>query len=161
MPARDQGRVAELETELAETREALDCAIRSLETSNEAQKAINEAAQSVSAELTALNRQLQEDLSVMPEGIVDFGVADMGDAKQGRRTPIDLVMEWLPTAKPKDALHWLAQRIGVQLSEPPKRQKANRANGSAPGGGDAHAGGSGGDGGGDHHGARGGVDAAG
>jgi len=95
----------------------------------------------------SLNRQLQEDLSIMPEGIVDFGVADMGDAKQGRRTPIDLVMEWLPTAKPKDALHWLAQRIGLPLSEPPKRQKPPRANAPAPAGGDTRAGGSGGDGG--------------
>lgn len=96
----------------------------------------------------SLNRDLQEDLSIMPEGIVDFGVADMGDAKQGRRTPIDLVMEWLPASKPKDALHWLAQRIGIELSEPPKRQKPPRANGPAPAGGAADAGGSGGDGGG-------------
>lgn len=70
----------------------------------------------------SLNRTYQEDLSIMPEGIVDFGVADMGDAKQGRRTPIDLVMEWLPTAKPKDALHWLAQRMGIELTKPEPRQ---------------------------------------
>lgn len=76
----------------------------------------------------SLGRDLQEDLSIMPAGIVDFGVADMGDPKQGKRTPIDLVMEWLPAPKPKDALHWLAQRIGVELSQQPGRKpKASRA----------------------------------
>lgn len=98
----------------------------------------------------ALNRDLQEDLSVMPEGIVDFGVSDMGDAKQGRRTPIDLVMEWLPAAKPKDALHWLAQRLGITLTPPTQRKpKPSAANDSAPAGGDkpAKGGGQGGDGG--------------
>ena len=82
----------------------------------------------------SLNRTNQEDLSIMPEGIVDFGVADMGDPKQGRRTPIDLVMEWLPTAKPKEALHWLAQRIGVELTPPPQRKPKN-ATAPAPAGG--------------------------
>ena len=67
----------------------------------------------------ALGRDLQEDLSIAPEGIVDFGVADMGDARQGCRTPVDLVMEWLPAPKAKDALHWLAQRIGVDVAQPP------------------------------------------
>lgn len=90
----------------------------------------------------SLNRDLQEDLSIMPEGIVDFGVADMGDTRQGRRTPIDLVMEWLPAPKAKDALRWLAQRIGIEISEPTKRQKAPRANDSAPAGGAIHAEGS-------------------
>ncbi len=93
----------------------------------------------------SLNRDLQEDLSIMPEGIVDFGVADMGDSRQGRRTPIDLVMEWLPAPKPKDALHWLAQRIGVALEEPAKRKKADRANDSAPAGGAVDATGVGGE----------------
>ncbi len=83
----------------------------------------------------SLNRQLQEDLSIMPEGIVDFGVADMGDAQQGRRTPIDLVMEWLPAAKPKEALQWLAQRLGVELTKPAqKNQKPPRAIAAAPAG---------------------------
>lgn len=95
----------------------------------------------------SLNRQLQEDLSVMPEGIVDFGLADMGDAKQGRRTPIDLVMEHLPTSKPKDALHWLAQRIGIELT-PLKPRGQKKSNEHAPAGGGDHAQGSGGDGGG-------------
>ncbi len=95
----------------------------------------------------SLNRPNQEDLSIMPEGIVDFGVADMGDATQGRRTPIDLVMEWLPAAKPKEALHWLAQRIGIELTKPTHRKPAEKkSNDSAPAGGGDSAQGSGGGG---------------
>ncbi len=98
----------------------------------------------------SLGRSNQEDLSMQPTGIVDFGLEGTGDPKDGRRTPIDLVMEWLPTAKPKEALHWLAQRIGIDLTPPSQRQqKPNRANDSAPAGGGEIAGGSGdGDGGG-------------
>ncbi|HCY17164.1 MAG TPA: hypothetical protein DHV21_14520 [Curvibacter sp.] len=96
----------------------------------------------------ALRRDLQEDLSIMPVGIKDFGVADMHDARQGGRTPIDLVMEWLPASKPKDALHWLAQRLGIELTPPePRKRKPSRANDSAPAGDADHAGGSGGGGG--------------
>lgn len=43
-----------------------------------------------------LMRDLEEDLSLVPEGIVDFGVADMGDEREGKRTPIDVVLEWAP-----------------------------------------------------------------
>jgi AAA domain-containing protein len=42
----------------------------------------------------ALGRDLEEDLSIHPTGIVDFGVADQGDERKGKRTPIDLVMEF-------------------------------------------------------------------
>lgn len=42
----------------------------------------------------SLGRDLQEDLSISPDGIVDFGVADMGDVREGKRTPIDLVVEY-------------------------------------------------------------------
>lgn len=80
----------------------------------------------------ALGRDLQEDLSIKPEGIVDFGVADMGDPRQGKRTPIDLVLQWGPgTSKPAEALKWLAQVMGIQLSPAP----APRAKNSAPAGG--------------------------
>lgn len=85
----------------------------------------------------ALGRDLQEDLSIKPEGIVDFGVADMGDPRQGKRTPIDLVLEWGPgLAKPVEALKWLAGVMGIQLSAPP----APRAKNSAPAGGGEDAG---------------------
>ena len=43
-----------------------------------------------------MKRDLQEDLSLVPDGIVDFGVADMGDEREGKRTPIDIVLEWAP-----------------------------------------------------------------
>ena len=35
----------------------------------------------------ALGRPLQEDISISPEGIVDFGVADQGDPQEGRHAP--------------------------------------------------------------------------
>jgi predicted P-loop ATPase len=43
-----------------------------------------------------LGRDLEEDISLSPEGIKDFGVHDMGDPRGGKRTPIDVVMEWHP-----------------------------------------------------------------
>lgn len=42
----------------------------------------------------ALGRKLQEDLSISPDGIIDFGVADQGDAREGKRTAIELVVEY-------------------------------------------------------------------
>jgi len=80
----------------------------------------------------ALGRDLQEDLSITEEGIVDFGVADMGDPRQGKRTPIDLVLEWLPAPSPKDALQWLAQRVGLDVSPPERRPRKNGAELPAP-----------------------------
>jgi putative DNA primase/helicase len=62
--------------------------------------------------------QLEEDLSIRPDGIVDYGVHDMGDPKDGRRSAVDLVAEWRGL-QPKDALHWLAEQLGIQL---PKRR---------------------------------------
>lgn len=55
-----------------------------------------------------LGRNLEEDLSITPEGIMDFG------EEQGY-TAIDLVMRWSPASTPKDALHWLAPRLGIEL----------------------------------------------
>ena len=121
----------------------------------------------------ALGRDLQEDLSINPNGIVDFGVADMGDARGGARTPIDLVAEWGPgTGKPRDALLWLAKVLSVQLqpyAPPPvagsAAAKAGRANDSAAAGGEvvgedasASGGGSAGNGGGGKRKKRGGHD---
>ena len=48
-----------------------------------------------------LGRPLEEDLSVVALGIVDFGLHDMGDIhndghdREGRRSPLDLVIEWM------------------------------------------------------------------
>ena len=58
----------------------------------------------------ALGRKLQEDLSISPQGIVDFGVADMGDEREGKRTPIELVEEHLRLDF-DDAMQWLAEAL--------------------------------------------------
>ena len=42
---------------------------------------------------SAVGRDREEDISISPAGIVDFGEHDMGDPKRGKRTAIDLVME--------------------------------------------------------------------
>jgi hypothetical protein len=63
----------------------------------------------------SLGRDLQEDIGIHREGIVDFGVADQGDANDGRRSPIDLVMEW-GHKDLKAALHWLAGQLGVAIA---------------------------------------------
>lgn len=66
-----------------------------------------------------LGRDLEEDLSIVPEGIKDFGVADMGDPREGKRSPIDLVREWAPKMLDIDdmsileAAAWLCERLGV------------------------------------------------
>lgn len=91
----------------------------------------------------SLGRNLQEDLAIHPDGIKDWGVYDMGDAREGARSPVDLVMEWGPgTAKPAEALRWLAKVLGLTLnppgpvaSPPPAPVQAPAANKQAPAGG--------------------------
>lgn len=69
----------------------------------------------VSSEL--LGRNLEEDISITPEGIVDFGVGDMGDPHEGKRTPISLVLEHVDRRdQPHDArsaAFWLCDQLGV------------------------------------------------
>jgi len=60
----------------------------------------------------ALTRDLEEDLSIQPDGIVDFGVHDLGDPGQGRRTPIDLVIE-VKGGDAKDAALWLCDQLRI------------------------------------------------
>jgi len=75
----------------------------------------------------ALQRDLQEGLSMSPKGIVDFGVADMGDPREGKRTAIDIVLnycddfpncsseeddEQTPTSEMARAALWLCKRLG-------------------------------------------------
>lgn len=76
-----------------------------------------------------LGRNLQEDLSIHPDGIQDFGL-DQGFS------PIDLVMEHKGFAKPVDAMKWLAELVGTELTKRPVRelQKAKPANLGAPAG---------------------------
>jgi Family of unknown function (DUF5906)/RepB DNA-primase from phage plasmid len=58
-----------------------------------------------------LGRDLEEDLSFHEDGIKDFGVHDMGDARDGRRTPIDIVEQYLHKDF-NEAVSWLAQKLG-------------------------------------------------
>lgn len=60
----------------------------------------------------ALGRNLQEDLSIAPTGIRDWGVGDMGDPRLGARTPIDLVIEFGFERTAKDAAFWLCHKLG-------------------------------------------------
>jgi hypothetical protein len=60
-----------------------------------------------------LRRNLQEDLSIAPTGIVDWGVADQGDSRGGKRTPIDIVIEHGGKRDAKDAALWLCDRLSI------------------------------------------------
>lgn len=53
-----------------------------------------------------LGRDLQEDLSMVPEGIFDFGT-------ECGKTAIDLVLEWGAPTKPLEAAEWLCARLGI------------------------------------------------
>jgi RepB DNA-primase from phage plasmid len=64
----------------------------------------------------ALGRNLEEDISFTPNGIKDFGVHDMGDANQGRRTAIDIVEEW-NYCNFEAAVRWLCQAFGFDPRE--------------------------------------------
>lgn len=66
-----------------------------------------------------LGRDLEEDISIHSTGIMDFGVADLGqDQRQGRRTPIELVAEHVfrDINKWREAKDWLRQWIEVDVS---------------------------------------------
>lgn len=60
-----------------------------------------------------LGRNLQEDLSIAPSGIMDFGQHDMGDPRLGKRTPIDIALEFGRYRNASEAAQWLCERIGV------------------------------------------------
>jgi hypothetical protein len=64
----------------------------------------------------ALGRNLEEDLSIAPNGIVDFGVHDIGDARQGKRTPIDIIIEHGHAPNAKEAALYLCDLMGVPSS---------------------------------------------
>jgi RecA-family ATPase len=63
-----------------------------------------------------LGRDLQEDLSIAPNGIVDFGVHDMGDPNEGKRTPIDLLIEHGGAPDAVGAARWLASTLGIDFT---------------------------------------------
>jgi len=59
----------------------------------------------------SLGRALEEDISIVSEGIKDFGVADQGDPQDGKRTPIDLVLEWRELENAADAANWICGQL--------------------------------------------------
>jgi RecA-family ATPase len=63
--------------------------------------------------------ELEEDLSISPQGAVDFGVHDMGDERQGKRSAIDLVLEYVESIDNDTtaAALWLAERLGIDEDE--------------------------------------------
>jgi hypothetical protein len=61
----------------------------------------------------ALGRELDEDLSISPLGGKDWGVWDIGDARQGKRTAVDIVMEHGNAPDAKAAAFWLCERMGI------------------------------------------------
>jgi hypothetical protein len=71
-----------------------------------------------------LGRDLEEDLSIHPEGIKDFGVADQGDATEGGRTPVDLVIEYGKQPDEAAAITWLRQRLGLPSPQPTNTKPA-------------------------------------
>lgn len=78
-----------------------------------------------------LGRDLQEDLSITSDGIVDWGVNDLGDAREGRRTPIDLVIEWSSNKTPALALRWLSGQLGINVSKRSRALNVPSGSGSA------------------------------
>ena len=58
-----------------------------------------------------LRRDLAEDLSISPQGIKDFGVHDLGDAREGKRSPLDLVMEHRAAKNLEAAFEWLSEQL--------------------------------------------------
>jgi hypothetical protein len=62
---------------------------------------------------TDLQRDLEEDLSITPMGIKDFGVHDLGDSREGKRTAIDLVLEHGNAPDAVQAALWLCERMRI------------------------------------------------
>jgi hypothetical protein len=63
----------------------------------------------------ALGRGLEENLSIHPQGIKDFGLHDQPDeTRQGKRTAVDLVMEYGGAANAMMAARWLAEQLGLE-----------------------------------------------
>jgi hypothetical protein len=58
-------------------------------------------------------RDLQEDISVSPDGIKDFGLHDQGDARDGSRTAIDIVMEFHGAPDAQESALWLCERLSI------------------------------------------------
>jgi hypothetical protein len=80
-----------------------------------------------------LGRGLLEDLSLTPSGLKYFGVADQGDPRQGRRSPIDIVMEW-EHLDFEAAMRWFEDKLGPEEEprQPDDQPGATKTNGQGP-----------------------------
>lgn len=58
-----------------------------------------------------LGRNLEEDISITSTGIKDFGVHDLGDKRDGKRTPMDLAAQFLNTTL-EGGKKWLSDVLG-------------------------------------------------
>jgi putative DNA primase/helicase len=65
-----------------------------------------------------MGRDLQEDLQIVPEGIMDFG-------EEAGKSPIDLVMQFGGKSL-QEALQWLASALGITLTKLPPTGSAGR-----------------------------------
>src|SRR5262249_56332687 len=66
----------------------------------------------------ALDRDLEEDLSFTSQGIKDFAVHGMGDANEGKRSPVDIVLEYGGEETAADAAQGLCERLGGDSAAP-------------------------------------------
>ena len=78
-------------------------------------------------------RELEEDLSIHPDGVTDFGVWDIGDARQGKRTAIDIVIEYgLKRERPSGALAVRTLRCRSRLARLARANGAEAARSAKP-----------------------------
>ena len=109
----------------------------------EAAVARSSAEQGYRVSSEALGRDLQEDLSLHPNGCKDFGLHDQNDERCGKRSPIDVVMQWserygarledgeTPTTA-LQAARWLAARLGIDAGAPPKSKSKAKSRAESP-----------------------------
>jgi len=65
-------------------------------------------------------------LSIHADGITDFGVADQGDPRDGKRTPVGLVLAHL--AKDNvEAAAWLSEKLGIAIARDKHVAKLNES----------------------------------
>jgi len=64
-----------------------------------------------------LGRDLEEDICILPKSIKDFGVHDLGDETEGRRTPISLIAEFRTDGNKYEAAEMLSACLNVPITE--------------------------------------------
>jgi len=80
-------------------------------------KRINDGWEITSA---ALGRDLQERISITPNGIMDFGLRDQCDPRQGKRTAIELVQAIKQWGEQNAVAEWLRAKLDLNLETYPE-----------------------------------------